>query len=40
VVASNAWNTDIDTALGLFVQSKNVSRFQSALVAAAKKRAT
>ena len=40
VVASNAWNTDIDTALGLFVQTKNVSRFQSALVAAAKKRAT
>jgi len=40
VVASNAWNTDIDTALGLFVQTKNVSRFQSALVTAAKKRAT
>jgi glucose/mannose transport system substrate-binding protein len=40
VVASNAWNTDIDSALGLFVQTKNVSRFQSALVTAAKKRAT
>jgi glucose/mannose transport system substrate-binding protein len=40
VVASNAWNTDIDTHLGLFLQSKNVSRFQAALVAAAKKRAT
>jgi glucose/mannose transport system substrate-binding protein len=40
VVASNAWNTDIDSALGLFVQTKNVSRFQSALAAAAKKRAT
>jgi glucose/mannose transport system substrate-binding protein len=40
VVASNAWNTDIDTALGLFMQNKNVDRFQSALVSAAKKRAT
>ena len=40
VVASNAWNTDIDTALGLFLQSKNVGTFQSALVSAAKKRAT
>jgi glucose/mannose transport system substrate-binding protein len=39
VVASNAWNTDIDTALGLFLQSKNVGSFQSALVNAAKKRA-
>jgi len=39
VVASNAWNADIDTALGLFLQSKNVSRFQAALVAAAKKNA-
>jgi glucose/mannose transport system substrate-binding protein len=39
VVASNAWNTDIDTALGVFVQGKNVSKFQSALVSAAKKRA-
>jgi glucose/mannose transport system substrate-binding protein len=34
VVASNAWNADIDTALGLFLQSKNVSKFDSALVAA------
>jgi glucose/mannose transport system substrate-binding protein len=40
VVASNAWNTDIDTALGLFMQNRNVDRFQSALVSAAKKRAT
>ena len=40
VVASNAWNTDIDTALGLFLQSKNVGTFQAALVTAAKKRAT
>ena len=39
VVASNAWNTDVDSALGLFVQSKNVAKFQSALVSAAKKRA-
>jgi glucose/mannose transport system substrate-binding protein len=39
VVASNAWNTDIDTALGLFVQTKDVAKFQDALVAAAKKRA-
>jgi glucose/mannose transport system substrate-binding protein len=38
VVASNAWNTDIDTALGLFLQNKNVGNFQSALVSAAKKR--
>jgi glucose/mannose transport system substrate-binding protein len=39
VVASNAWNADIDTALGLFLQSKNVARFQTALVAAARKNA-
>jgi glucose/mannose transport system substrate-binding protein len=39
VVASNAWNTDIDTALGLFVQNKDVAKFQAALVADAKKRA-
>ncbi|MGH3078110.1 MAG: ABC transporter substrate-binding protein [Gaiellaceae bacterium] len=39
VVASNAWNADIDTALGLFLQNKSVSRFQTALVAAAKKNA-
>ena len=39
VVASNAWNTDIDTAIGLFLQNKNVSSLQSALVSAAKKRA-
>jgi glucose/mannose transport system substrate-binding protein len=38
VVASNAWNTDIDTALGLFLQSKDVDKFQTSLVAAAKKR--
>jgi glucose/mannose transport system substrate-binding protein len=34
VVASNSWNADIDTALGLFLQNKNVSSFQQALVAA------
>ena len=39
VVASNAWNTDIDTALGLFLQSKDVSKLQSSLVSYAKKRA-
>jgi glucose/mannose transport system substrate-binding protein len=39
VVASNAWNADIDTALGLFLQQKNVARFQTALVAAARKNA-
>ena len=39
VVANNAWNTDIDTALGLFLQSKDVKKFQSSLVTAAKKNA-
>jgi glucose/mannose transport system substrate-binding protein len=39
VVASNAWNTDIDTALGLFLNNKNVGNFQSALASAAKRRA-
>jgi glucose/mannose transport system substrate-binding protein len=39
VVAPNAWNADIDTALGLFLQSKSVTKFQAALVAAAKKNA-
>ena len=37
VVANNAWNTDIDTALGLFLQNKDVPKFQSGLAAAAKK---
>ncbi len=37
VVAPNAWNADIDTAVGLFLQNKDVKKFQSALVAAAKK---
>jgi glucose/mannose transport system substrate-binding protein len=39
VVANNAWNTDIDTALGLFLQSKDVKKFQASLVTAAKRRA-
>ena len=34
VVADNAWNTDIDTALGLFIQNHDVAGFQKALVAA------
>jgi glucose/mannose transport system substrate-binding protein len=39
VVAPAAWSTDIGTALGLYLQSKNVPKFQAALVAAAKKNA-
>jgi glucose/mannose transport system substrate-binding protein len=39
VVAPGAWATDIGTALGLFLQSESVPRFQTALVAAAKKNA-
>ena len=37
VVAPAAWSTDFGTALGLFLQTKNVAKFQAALVAAAKK---
>ena len=37
VVANNAWNTDIDTALGLFLQSKDVKKFQTSLESAASK---
>jgi glucose/mannose transport system substrate-binding protein len=37
VVASNAWNGGIDTALGLFLQSHNVGQFQASLVKSAKK---
>jgi glucose/mannose transport system substrate-binding protein len=40
VVAPLAWNTQIDTAIGLFIQSKDVSKLQSALVAAHDKYAT
>jgi glucose/mannose transport system substrate-binding protein len=39
VVANNAWNADIDTALGLFIQNHDSSAFQKALVAAQKKNA-
>ncbi|HEU0304807.1 MAG TPA: extracellular solute-binding protein, partial [Gaiellaceae bacterium] len=37
VVAHAAWSTDIGTALGLFLQTKNVASFQAALVKAAQK---
>jgi glucose/mannose transport system substrate-binding protein len=37
--ASNAWAADIGTALGLFLQSKDVAAFQTALVNAQKKNA-
>ena len=40
VVTSLPWSTQIDTALGLFIQNKDVAKFQSALGAAAKKYAT
>ncbi|MCW2903449.1 MAG: hypothetical protein JWO67_5714 [Streptosporangiaceae bacterium] len=36
VTANNKWHTDVDTAVGLFLQSKNVPGLQSALVTAAK----
>jgi glucose/mannose transport system substrate-binding protein len=39
VVASNAWNTDIDTALGLFLKDKDMAKFQKALTTAAEQRA-
>jgi glucose/mannose transport system substrate-binding protein len=34
VVANDSWKTEIDTALGLFLASKDVDTFQGALVAA------
>lgn len=34
VVANNAWNTDIDGALGLFLNSKDIAAFQKALATA------
>jgi glucose/mannose transport system substrate-binding protein len=34
VVANNAWNSQIDSALGLFVQTHDVKTFQKALAAA------
>lgn len=39
VVAGNAWNTDIDTAIGLFLKNKDLAKFQSALATAAEQRA-
>lgn len=36
VTANNKWHTDIDTAVGLFLQSKDVAKFQTSLVDAAK----
>ena len=39
VVADNAWNTAIDTALGTFVQTHDESAFQKALAAAHDKNA-
>jgi glucose/mannose transport system substrate-binding protein len=37
VVADNAWNSAIDTALGLFVQTHDTGKFQASLVKAAQK---
>ncbi len=34
VVANDAWKSEIDTALGLFLSSKDGAAFQTALVAA------
>lgn len=36
VVANDSWKSEIDTALGLFIQDGNLANFQSALVAACK----
>jgi glucose/mannose transport system substrate-binding protein len=36
VTANNKWHTDIDIAVGLFLQNKNTGKLQSALVTAAK----
>lgn len=35
VVANDSWKSEIDTALGLFLQNRDVAAFQEALVAAA-----
>jgi glucose/mannose transport system substrate-binding protein len=40
VVADNAWNTAIDSALGIFLQTHDVAAFQKALVDAHHKSAT
>jgi len=37
VVANDSWKQEIDTALGLFLQSKDVAVFQQALLAACQK---
>jgi ABC-type glycerol-3-phosphate transport system substrate-binding protein len=37
VTANNAWHTDIDTAVGLFLKNRDVENFQKALVDAATK---
>lgn len=34
VVANDSWKSEIDTALGLYLQDKDVNAFQAALVAA------
>ncbi|MFI0349289.1 ABC transporter substrate-binding protein [Actinomadura sp. 9N407] len=39
VYANKKWHTDIDTAVGLFLQSKDVAKLQEALVGAAKNNA-
>ncbi|MFC7729064.1 hypothetical protein [Actinomadura keratinilytica] len=36
VTANKKWHTDIDTAVGLFLQSRDVGKLQAALVEAAK----
>ncbi|WP_346048678.1 ABC transporter substrate-binding protein [Actinomadura chokoriensis] len=36
VTANNKWHTDIDTAVGLFLQNKDAGKLQSTLVTAAK----
>lgn len=36
VVANDSWKSEIDTALGLFIQNSDVDAFQTALVAACK----
>jgi glucose/mannose transport system substrate-binding protein len=40
VVANNAWNTAVDTAIGIFLGTKDVNKFQSSLVSAAKSKAS
>jgi glucose/mannose transport system substrate-binding protein len=36
VVANDSWKSEIDTALGLFIQNSDLGTFQTALVAACK----